>query len=74
MDLTQNQKSNLENQVKSGHPNQKNTEKKDYTINTIGNQRQEGKYQIRFVPSKLNKDKPISRNVSCIMGLDLNFQ
>jgi len=35
----------------------KNTEKKDYTL-VYWKPRQEGKYQIRFVPSKLNKNNP----------------
>jgi hypothetical protein len=35
----------------------KNTEKKDYTL-VYWKPRQEGKYQIRFVPSKLNKHNP----------------
>jgi len=35
----------------------KNTEKKDYTL-IYWKPRQEGKYQIRFVPSKLNKTNP----------------
>ena len=35
----------------------KNTEKKDYTL-IYWKPKQEGKYQIRFVPSKLNKDNP----------------
>jgi len=35
----------------------KNKEKKDYTL-VYWKPRQEGKYQIRFVPSKLNKNNP----------------
>ena len=35
----------------------RNTEKKDYTL-VYWKPRQEGKYQIRFVPSKLNKTNP----------------
>ena len=35
----------------------KNTEKKDYTL-IYWKPKQEGKYQIRFVPSKLNKESP----------------
>ena len=35
----------------------KSREKKDYTL-TYWKPKQEGKYQIRFVPSKLNKDNP----------------
>ena len=35
----------------------KNTEKKDYTL-IYWKPKQEGKYQIRFVPSKLNKNNP----------------
>jgi len=35
----------------------RNTEKKDYTL-VYWKPRQEGKYQIRFVPSKLNKNNP----------------
>ena len=35
----------------------KTREKKDYTL-TYWKPKQEGKYQIRFVPSKINKDNP----------------
>ena len=35
----------------------KSREKKDYTL-TYWKPKQEGKYQIRFVPSKINKDNP----------------
>ena len=36
---------------------QKQTEKKDYTL-VYWKPKEEGKYQIRFVPSKINKDNP----------------
>jgi len=48
-------KSRLESLNQDNKP--RNTEKKDYTL-VYWKPRQEGKYQIRFVPSKLNKNNP----------------
>ena len=48
-------KSRLDNLNQAAKP--KNTEKKDYTL-IYWKPKAEGKYQIRFVPSKLNKDNP----------------
>ena len=48
-------KSRLDNLNQTSKP--KNTEKKDYTL-IYWKPKAEGKYQIRFVPSKLNKDNP----------------
>ena len=48
-------KSRLDNLNQATKP--KNTEKKDYTL-IYWKPKAEGKYQIRFVPSKLNKDNP----------------
>jgi hypothetical protein len=48
-------KSRLDNLNQAAKP--KNTEKKDYTL-IYWKPKAEGKYQIRFVPSKINKDNP----------------
>ena len=48
-------KSRLDNLNQATKP--KNTEKKDYTL-IYWKPKAEGKYQIRFVPSKINKDNP----------------
>lgn len=48
-------KSRLDNLNQAAKP--KNTEKKDYTL-VYWKPKAEGKYQIRFVPSKINKDNP----------------
>jgi len=48
-------KSRLDNLNQAAKP--KNTEKKDYTL-IYWKPKAEGKYQIRFLPSKLNKDNP----------------
>jgi len=48
-------KNRLDNLNQSSKP--KNTEKKDYTL-IYWKPKAEGKFQIRFVPSKLNKDNP----------------
>ena len=48
-------KSRLDNLNQASKP--KNTEKKDYTL-IYWKPKAEGKYQIRFVPSKINKDNP----------------
>ena len=48
-------KSRLDNLNQAAKP--KNTEKKDYTL-VYWKPKEEGKYQIRFVPSKINKDNP----------------
>ena len=48
-------KGRLESLNQASKPKQ--TEKKDYTL-VYWKPRAEGKYQIRFVPSKLNKDNP----------------
>ena len=48
-------KSRLDNLNQASKP--KNTEKKDYTL-VYWKPKAEGKYQIRFVPSKINKDNP----------------
>ena len=48
-------KSRLDNLNQAAKP--KNTEKKDYTL-IYWKPKAEGKYQIRFVPSKINKDTP----------------
>ena len=48
-------KNRLDNLNQAAKP--KNTEKKDYTL-IYWKPKAEGKYQIRFVPSKLNKDNP----------------
>lgn len=48
-------KSRLDNLNQAAKP--KNTEKKDYTL-VYWKPKSEGKYQIRFVPSKINKDNP----------------
>ena len=48
-------KSRLDNLNQASKPKQ--TEKKDYTL-VYWKPKAEGKYQIRFVPSKLNKDNP----------------
>ena len=48
-------KSRLDNLNQTSKP--KNTEKKDYTL-VYWKPKAEGKYQIRFVPSKINKDNP----------------
>ncbi len=49
-------KERLENLNQSSKP-KGNKEKKDYTL-IYWKPKEEGKYQIRFVPSKLNKDNP----------------
>lgn len=48
-------KSRLDNLNQASKPKQ--TEKKDYTL-VYWKPKAEGKYQIRFVPSKINKDNP----------------
>ena len=48
-------KSRLDNLNQAAKPKQ--TEKKDYTL-IYWKPKAEGKYQIRFVPSKINKDNP----------------
>jgi len=48
-------KNRLDNLNQASKP--KNTEKKDYTL-IYWKPKSEGKFQIRFVPSKLNKDNP----------------
>ena len=48
-------KSRLDNLNQASKPKQ--TEKKDYTL-VYWKPKEEGKYQIRFVPSKINKDNP----------------
>jgi hypothetical protein len=48
-------KNRLDNLNQASKP--KNTEKKDYTL-IYWKPKAEGKFQIRFVPSKLNKDNP----------------
>ena len=48
-------KNRLDNLNQTSKP--KNTEKKDYTL-IYWKPKAEGKFQIRFVPSKLNKDNP----------------
>ena len=48
-------KNRLDNLNQAAKP--KNTEKKDYTL-IYWKPKAEGKYQIRFVPSKINKDNP----------------
>ena len=48
-------KSRLDNLNQAAKP--KNTEKKDYTL-IYWKPKAEGKYQIRFIPSKINKDNP----------------
>ena len=48
-------KSRLDNLNQASKPKQ--TEKKDYTL-IYWKPKAEGKYQIRFVPSKINKDNP----------------
>ena len=48
-------KSRLDNLNQAAKP--KNTEKKDYTL-IYWKPKAEGKYQIRFVPSKINKENP----------------
>ena len=48
-------KSRLDSLNQAAKP--KNTEKKDYTL-IYWKPKAEGKYQIRFVPSKINKDNP----------------
>lgn len=48
-------KSRLDNLNQASKPKQ--TEKKDYTL-VYWKPKTEGKYQIRFVPSKINKDNP----------------
>ena len=48
-------KSRLDNLNQAAKP--KNTEKKDYTL-IYWKPKAEGKYQIRFVPSQINKDTP----------------
>ena len=48
-------KSRLNNLNQAAKPKQ--TEKKDYTL-IYWKPKEEGKYQIRFVPSKINKDNP----------------
>ena len=48
-------KSRLDNLNQAAKPKQ--TEKKDYTL-VYWKPKAEGKYQIRFVPSKINKDNP----------------
>jgi len=45
----------LDNLNQASKPKQ--TEKKDYTL-VYWKPKEEGKYQIRFVPSKINKDNP----------------
>ena len=51
--------SRLDNLNQASKP--KNTEKKDYTL-VYWKPKEEGKYQIRFVPSKINKDNPFQEN------------